>query len=387
MTLTRVRSRRIYFSTPVRRKTQTNESAATVPHVAVAILNWNGLIHLQTYLPSVVVHSISIADEIEVRVVLIDNGSTDGSIGWVTSEFPEIQIIRLSKNHGFAGGYNKGFSELRKIGSDSSRPWTHYVLLNSDVRATAGWIPPVLQAMATEGFTACQPIIRSDKRNENFEYAGAAGGYIDRDGFTFCAGRIFDAYESDTNQYPGNREIFWASGASLFIEAAAFHEVNGLDADFFAHMEEIDLCWRLKNRGHRIGVCGTSVVFHLGGGTLKKVSSFKTYLNFRNNLFLLVKNHHRKWLLPMLFRRMILDGIAALKFAASGEWTLFFAVWKAHLSFYVALPATFRKRRLEIQSSRTRNYIGWYHRSILLEYFSRGKRKFSELDPNAFSRS
>jgi GT2 family glycosyltransferase len=256
------------------------------------------------------------------------------------------------------------------------------------VRVSAGWIPPVLQAMKEEAFTACQPLIRSDVQPDNFEYAGAAGGYIDRDGFTFCAGRIFDTFESDSNQYPGNREVFWASGASLFIEADAFHEVSGLDADFFAHMEEIDLCWRLKNRGLRVGVCGASTVFHLGGGTLNKVSPFKTYLNFRNNLFLLVKNHHRKQLLPMLLRRMLLDGIAALKFASSSEWPLFLAVWKAHLAFYWDLPATWRKRRLEIQAvdGRRRNYNGWYRRSIVLAYFGKKQRTFSELDSSAFSR-
>ena len=341
---------------------------------AVAILNWNGLRHLQDYLPSVVEHSESVA-----QIIVIDNGSTDDSVAWCRKTFPEVEIIELPENLGFAGGYNAGLRQVRA---------ENYVLLNSDVRVSPDWISPVLTMMDQEGFSACQPIIRNDSDPELLEYAGAAGGFIDRDGFTFCAGRIFEVFETDTGQYEASREVFWASGAALFIRAEAFHSVNGLDDDFFAHMEEIDLCWRLKNRGHRIGVCGSSVVFHLGGGTLQKISPFKSYLNFRNNLFLLVKNHHRAALYPLVLRRMILDGVAALKFLSEGSTPLFGAVLKAHRDFRKELPAMRKKRQKEIKVCRDlkaagvdgiHNYTGWYHRSILVDYFILKRHTFHAL--------
>ena len=346
---------------------------------AVAILNWNGLEHLQTYLPSVVEHSQGAA-----HVVVIDNGSSDESVVWCQQAFPSVEIIALNENLGFAGGYNAGLAQINA---------ENYVLLNSDVRVTSNWIAPVLQAMEKEGFSACQPIIRNDSDPELLEYAGAAGGFIDKDGYTFCAGRIFEVFESDTGQYASNREVFWASGAALFIRAEAYREVGGLDADFFAHMEEIDLCWRLKNRGHRIGVCGASRVFHLGGGTLQKISPFKSYLNFRNNLFLLVKNHHRAALYPMILRRMVLDGIAALKFLSEGSKPLFGAVLKAHRDFKEALPAMREKRKLEMEACQAsniapgrhpHNYTGWYRKSILIDYFLLKKHTFHHLNHKKF---
>ena len=343
----------------------------------IAILNWNGLHHLQTYLPSVIEHSQDDAD-----VALIDNGSTDESISWCKRTYPEVEVIALQRNLGFSGGYNAGLSQIQA---------KTYVLLNSDVRTTKHWIPPVLSMMRDEGFAACQPLIRNDSDNELFEYAGAAGGYIDQFGYTFCAGRIFEVFESDHGQYAENREVFWASGAALFIDAKAFHKLGGLDVDFFAHMEEIDLCWRLKNRGLRIGVCGQSVVYHLGGGTLQKISPFKTYLNFRNNLFLLVKNHHKKALYPMLFKRMILDGIASAKFLSEGSWNLFLAVTRAHRDFYKSFFKMRRKRRDEMLSTNStstandsRNYCGWYYRSIVWDYFVAGRQVFQDLDPDHF---
>ncbi|MBV42858.1 MAG: hypothetical protein CL834_07480 [Crocinitomicaceae bacterium] len=350
-------------------------SNARRQHTAVAILNWNGLKHLQMYLESVVVHSTA-----DAEVVVIDNGSTDESVVWCKKTFPEVKIIALSENLGFAGGYNAGLNQIQA---------DNFVLLNSDVRVTANWIQPVLTMMDQEGYSACQPIIRNDSDPELLEYAGAAGGYIDRDGFTFCAGRIFEVFETDTGQYAHNREVFWASGAALFIRSEAFHSVDGLDDDFFAHMEEIDLCWRLKNRGHRIGVCGNSMVFHLGGGTLQKISPFKSYLNFRNNLFLLVKNHHRVALYPMILRRMILDGIAAFKFLSEGSTPLFGAVLKAHRDFKKELPAMRRKRKSEIDACRSNssgtkrlsyNYTGWYHRSILIDFFFLKRQTFQALN-------
>lgn len=343
----------------------------------IAILNWNGMHHLKTYLPDVIEHSKK-----DAHIALIDNGSTDDSIDWCVQNHPEIEIIRLASNLGFSGGYNAGLEQLEA---------KTYILLNSDVRTTENWIRPVIDMMENEGFAACQPLVRNDSDNDLFEYAGAAGGFIDKYGYTFCAGRIFEVFESDHGQYAQNREVFWASGAALFIDAKAYHELGGLDVDFFAHMEEIDLCWRLKNRGMRVGACGSSVVYHLGGGTLQKISPFKTYLNFRNNLFLLVKNHHRKALSLILFKRMVLDGVASMKFISEGSFDLFLAVFRAHRDFYKSFFTMLRKRKLEIQATSSespskdlRNYSGWYHGSIVWDYFIVGRQVFQELERNQF---
>ena len=350
-------------------------TTSTSPRVAVVILNWNGRHHLETYLPSVVEHSREHAE-----IVIVDNGSTDDSTTWLKEYHPSVRVVELDENKGFAGGYNDG---LEHVTADV------FVLLNSDVRVSPNWIPPVLDMMHNEGYVACQPLIRNDTDPELFEYAGAAGGFIDRDGFTFCAGRIFEVFETDAGQYNANREVFWASGAALFIQAEAWREVGGLDEDFFAHMEEIDLCWRLKNRGYRIGACGQSVVFHLGGGTLQKISPFKSYLNFRNNLYMLVKNHHQRALYPMLLRRMVLDGIAALKFLVEGSTPLFAAVWKAHRDFRANFRTIKDRRAQEIRTCRSvqgnhPNRSGRYRGSILVDYFIRRKHTFGQLDPNRF---
>lgn len=350
-------------------------SSPVSPQVAVVILNWNGRHHLATYLPSVVEHSHEHAD-----VVVIDNGSTDDSLAWLKEHHPEVRIVALDENKGFAGGYNAG---LEAVQADV------FVLLNSDVRVSPNWIPPVLDMLYNEDYAACQPLIRNDTDPELFEYAGAAGGFIDRDGFTFCAGRMFEVFETDHGQYNANREVFWASGAALFVKAEAWREVSGLDEDFFAHMEEIDLCWRLKNRGYRVGACGGSVVYHLGGGTLQKISPFKSYLNFRNNLYMLVKNHHQRALYPMLFRRMVLDGIAALKFLLEGSKPLFAAVWKAHGDFKANFRTMKDRRKAEIQACRKKsghkpNQTGRYKGSILVDYFIRRKHTFDQLDARRF---
>ena len=349
----------------------------STPSVAVAILNWNGRAHLETYLPSVVQHSP------EAEVVVIDNGSSDDSIAWIREHHPSVRVVALPENRGFAGGYNAG---LQEVEADV------FVLLNSDVRVTAGWIPPVL-SMLESGYTACAPKLRNDSDPELLEYAGAAGGYMDRDGYMFCAGRIFEVFETDEGQFDDNREVFWASGAALFVRSDAWRGVAGLDEDFFAHMEEIDLCWRLKNRGHRVGACGGSVVYHLGGGTLQKLNPFKTYLNFRNNLFLLMKNHHRAVWPWMLVRRMVLDGVAAVKFLTEGNVKLFLAVFHAHMAFYRAFPATWAKRRMESKAIASHhlsgplaplNYAGWYRRSILWDYFFKKRVTFEALRSEAF---
>ncbi len=338
----------------------------------VAILNWNGLDHVQTYLPSVVEHSS--ADNVEILV--IDNGSTDKSCDWIKANYPNVKLVKLERNFGFAGGYNRGLK-----GIDADR----FVLLNSDVKVSSGWIDSVNSTMNELGLSACSPRILDDSSPKLFEYAGAAGGFIDKDGFMFCAGRIFDSFENEDGNYVQDKEVFWASGAALFIDAKSWNEVGGLDEDFFAHMEEIDLCWRLKNRGQKIGVCGSANVFHLGGGTLSKSSSTKVFLNFRNNLLLLLKNEDGFW--PFfIFRRLILDGIAGFRFLVRAEFSFLFAVVKAHLTFYTMIYSCLKNRRVEnkAKQSSNPNRTGRYTQSIIIDYFFRGINKFSSLDESKF---
>ena len=343
-----------------------------MPNIAVVILNWNGIHYLEQFLPSVVEHSSQHAE-----VWVVDNGSTDDSIAYLNKNWPTVKIHNNKTNHGFAKGYNEG---LKHIEADV------YVLLNSDVEVTPNWIPPVIEFMEEKNMTACQPKIRDFHRKEWFEHAGATGGFIDKDGYVFCAGRIFDGFEKDEHQYDANKEVFWASGASLFVNANAYHEVDGLDEDFFAHMEEIDLCWRLKNKGMRVGACGASHVYHVGGGTLDKLNPFKTYLNFRNNLFILVKNYHQGSLIPLFFRRLLLDGVAGFRFLTEGKFSYTLAVLKAHFSFYAALPKMLKKRK-RIRAGMTEpNRAGWYKQSILKMYFLKKKHTFSELDSSDFIR-
>lgn len=336
--------------------------------VAVVILNWNGLDFLKKFLPGVIKNSSDDAD-----VWIIDNGSTDDSIDYINS-LNNVKLVDNGENLGFAHGYNVG---LKKIEAD------YYILLNSDVEVTPNWIPPVIEFMETENISACQPKILDYNRKEYFEHAGAAGGFLDRDAYPFCAGRIMDTFEKDEGQYNNNIEIFWASGAAMFVDAKLYHELQGLDEDFFAHMEEIDLCWRLKNRGYKIGRCGSSTVYHIGGGTLDKLNPFKTYLNFRNNLYLITKNFFHGNYRVKLFKRFLLDGIAAFKFLSEGKWSYFKAVLKAHYSFYIGMGKMLKKRKI-LKSKLNPNYVGWYSKSIILDYFVRKRTKFSDLDKKCF---
>lgn len=338
--------------------------------VVVAILNWNGIDFLKKFLPTVVEHSIN-----DATVCVIDNGSTDDSLAYIRENHPNVTIIDNKKNYGFAEGYNRGLSQI-----DAD----YFVLLNSDVEVTANWIPPVIAYMKTSNISACQPKIRDYHNKPLFEHAGAAGGYLDRDGFPFCAGRIMDSFELDTGQYDNNQEVFWASGAALFFDAKLYKKVGGLDEDFFAHMEEIDLCWRIKNQGYKVGRCGSSIVYHWGGGTLKKINPFKTYLNFRNNLFLLTKNYFHGFFWGKLFKRMLLDGVAGIKFITEGNFKYFWAVMKAHFYFYMNLPLMLRKRKALKKELNNQNLHGVYNNSILLDYFFRKKTKFDDLDKTRF---
>jgi hypothetical protein len=337
-------------------------------HVAIVILNWNGKKLLEKFLPTILHNLPSYAD-----VYVIDNASSDDSVNFILTNFPSVRIVFNQCNFGFAKGYNEG---LKKINAD------YFVLLNSDVEVTANWIEPIISLMEKDmTIAACQPKLLNYNVRDEFEYAGGAGGFIDKFGYPFCRGRIFNSFEKDKGQYDDTREIFWASGACLFIRAEKYFEVGGLDEDFFAHQEEIDLCWRLRNMGYKIMYCSDSKVYHIGAGTLAKVNPQKTFFNFRNNLLLLCKNHATKFFFTKLFLRGILDGIAALKFLFSGNLLHSFAVVKAHFSFYSLLPKMLRKRkelRKNIKPCPSSDGCV-YNGSIVWQYFARGKRKFSEL--------
>lgn len=335
--------------------------------VAVVILNWNGEKFLESFLPSVVA-----CNTFYSRIILADNASTDNSVNFVRNNFPNVEIIQNTSNGGFAKGYNDALKQVSE---------EYYILLNSDVEVTPGWIDGIIQMMNDDpSIAACQPKIKAYHDKKMFEYAGAAGGFIDKYGYPFCRGRILEKTEPDEGQYNDVREIFWATGACLFIRSKCYHEVHGFDEDFFAHMEEIDLCWRLKNLGYKIMYCPTSTVYHVGGGTLNKASSKKTYLNFRNNLILLCKNHPSQYLFSKLCLRMILDGLAGLKFLLAGQFSHFIAVLKAHKSFYRVLPQTLRKRK-ELMSKITHyTTSAVYLHCIVMDFYIRRKRTFKEID-------
>ena len=288
--------------------------------IAVVILNWNGLKLLEQFLPSVIQYSP------QASIYVADNASTDNSISFVKDNFPTVKIIINKMNFGFAQGYNEA---LKHIDSEI------YALVNSDVEVTENWLKPIIETFENEPKTAIiQPKILDFKRKKYFEYAGAAGGFIDKYGYPFCRGRIFDTLEKDNGQYDDNCKIFWASGACFFIRSSVFKNLNGFDPDFFAHQEEIDLCWRANNKSYVIKYNSQSVVYHLGGATLQKVNSKKTELNFRNSLLMLTKNLPKKQLFSVIFIRLVLDGIAAIQFFFQGKFKHMGAVLKAHLSFY-----------------------------------------------------
>lgn len=287
--------------------------------LSVVILNWNGKHLLEEFLPSVVKYSLG------YEVVVADNGSEDDSIQMLKAKFPTVRIIALDKNYGFTGGYNRA---LKQIDSE------FFVLLNDDVQVTHNWIQPILKLMLSdEKIAVCQPKLLSYTQKDMFEYAGAAGGYIDYLGYPFCAGRVFNHLEKDLNQYNQAREIFWASGAAMFVRKDVFEALGGLDEDFFAHMEEIDFCWRAKNKGYKVMYCPESTVFHLGAGTLKKTSSRKTFLNFRNNLLLLYKNLPETEVNKILKKRKYLDLLAALVFLLTSSKSEYKAVIQARKEF------------------------------------------------------
>ena len=341
--------------------------------VSIVILNWNGKDHLERFLPALLAHTSHPGAEI----VVADNGSEDGSLAFLEQKYPQVRSIAFKKNHGFSGGYNRAVEQIEA---------RYLVLLNSDIEVSPGWLEPMLDAMGGDDrLGACTPKIRDFKRRTHFEYAGAAGGYLDRYGYPFCRGRIFDQVEEDHGQYDDPSDIFWGSGACLMIRTDLYREAGGLDELFFAHMEEIDLCWRIQRMGHRIGYVPASTVYHVGGASLERGHPFKTYLNFRNNLLLLYKNLPRKGRRRILFLRMILDGISAFRFLLQGSFNDFHAVLKAHLAYY-GMKSSYRgMKNLNLYPENDVIARGIYPGSIVADFFLKNKRKFSDLDP-AFRR-
>lgn len=337
--------------------------------VAVVILNYNGVNFLKQFLQITINYSLG------AKIVVADNCSTDNSIDFIEQNFKQVIVIKNNDNYGYAKGYNEA---LKKIDADI------FVLLNSDVEVTKNWLQPIIIAFEqNKKLGAAQPKLLDFKIRNEFEYAGASGGFIDKYGYPFCRGRVFNTIETDNNQYNDNREIFWATGACLFVRSKNFWEVGGLDGDYFAHMEEIDLCWRLKNCGYSIRIIPESIVYHVGGGTLNKLSSKKTFLNFRNNLTTLTKNHPSKNLFLKILFRLLLDGVAAFKFLFDAQPKHFFAVIKAHFSYYYFLPSTIKKRKKIKQLPNFNHTLSEvYNGNIVAEYFLRNKKTFSSLNKN-----
>ena len=333
--------------------------------VTVAILNYNGEEMLGRFLPSVLQNSPG------ARIVVADNASTDGSVAFMKERFPGVELVLLDRNYGFAEGYNR---VIEHIGTE------YVLLLNSDVEVTPGWLEPLMAALdADENIVACQPKVLDYKRKSHFEYAGAAGGFIDRYGYPFCRGRIFDTVEEDKGQYDTVADIFWATGAALLIRTAAYRDAGGLDGRFFAHMEEIDLCWRLRARGHRIVCVPASTVYHVGGATLSVGNPRKSYLNFRNNLLMLYKNLPSDELCRVMAVRCVLDYVAALRFALGGSW--------AHCRAVVEARRDFRRMKNDYKAVREANLAvvraneikertGF---SILWQYHAKGKKMYAQL--------
>jgi GT2 family glycosyltransferase len=339
--------------------------------VAIVILNFNGRGFLEKCLPTVILHSPG------HDIYVADNCSSDDSLSYLKKNFPAVKIIENKVNYGYARGYNEILKSIKA---------EYYILLNNDVEVTENWIKPVIELMQNNiKIAACQPKLIDYNNRSFFEYAGASGGFIDKYCYPFCRGRIFNVLEEDKNQYDQPMEVFWASGACMFVRSSAFWEAEGFDGDYFAHMEEIDLCWRLKNMGYSIYAQPASKVYHVGGGTLNKVSTKKTFLNFRNNLTTYVKNLPPRFLFFKVFHRMNLDGVAAFKFLFDGQPYHFLAVLRAHASFYYWLPATLNKRKRQKQIKGFKyNLSQVYKGNIAAEHFLKGKKKFTDLQKGFF---
>jgi len=339
--------------------------------VSVVILNWNGVGMLQKFLPGVVKHS----QGKEVEICVADNASTDDSVAYLEANFPDVRLIVLDKNYGFAEGYNRALQQVEA---------EYVVLLNSDVEVTPHWLDPLVAYMdAHPEVAACQPKIRSERNKAYFEYAGAAGGYLDKYGYPFCRGRIFEVVEKDEGQYDTIQPVLWATGAALFVRLKDYREVGGLDGRFFAHMEEIDLCWRLRSRGRKIVCIPQSVVYHVGAATLKKENPRKTFLNFRNNLLMLYKNLPEKDLKHVMIVRGVLDGVAAMFFLLKGEKEAAKAVLQARKEFKRIRPEYEVSRKENMEKTVTDAIPEKVGYSILWKFHACGKKVFSAFTPVA----
>lgn len=335
---------------------------------SIVILNWNGRHFLEKFLPGIIKYSEG------ASIWVADNASNDDSIDFVKNHYPQIKILVNKSNLGFAGGYNEALKHIES---------RYYVILNSDIEVTEGWLNPLIEVLEYDNkIVACQPKLLDYNKRDYFEYAGASGGFIDRYGFPFCRGRVFMQLEKDQGQYQDSIPVFWASGACLVIRSEAFHAVGGFDDSFFAHMEEIDLCWRLQNQGGQIVCVPRSTIFHVGGGTLPRKNSRKTYLNFRNNYLILYKNYPRKHLRLILTFRLFFDWFAALHFLMSGHWGDFCAVFRAQRDFYLKRK-NYRSKRSQLNDKLPPHI---YRRSIVLKHYLGRIKKYSSLSRDHFTK-
>jgi len=338
----------------------------STPKVSVVILNYNTSGLLELLIPFV---QASIYQNFEI--VVIDNASSDDSVQMLAEKFVDVKVIVHEENLGFAEGYNRGLAQLET---------PYWILLNSDVEVDKDWIQPLVEVMESdEKIAATGPKILDYYKRDHFEYAGAAGGYMDKWAYPFCRGRLFHTLEKDEDQYEDRREVFWVSGAAFMVRASAYRELGGLDAVLFAHMEEIDLCWRMKNQGYQVWICPQSKVYHMGGGTLSKQSKHKSFLNFRNNLAIVVKNAPRHKLLRHIFIRLCLDSIAAVRYLFSPQWKHFFAIVHAHWDLIFFFRRWWQKRQDLTGPFEFRIHKGYYGKSVVEEYFLKGKKTFNDL--------
>ncbi len=338
-----------------------------VNDTAVVILSYNSRKWHELFLPGIISESPAGYD-----IIVVDHCSPDDTSEYIRHHFPDVELVRLTENHGFAWGYAEALKQIKA---------KYYILLSADFEVSSDWFRPMHRLMESHPeIAACQPKVRYYRDKEYFEYAGAAGGFMDKWGYLFCRGRIFSTLEKDQGQYNQDMEVFWASGGCFMVRSEAYHQVGGLDPDLYAHMEEVDLCWRLKNAGYKIACAGKSTVYHVGGSVITYGSPQKTFYNFRNNLVLLLKNEKAArlwWLLPL---RLVLDGIAGLQFLFQGDFKNIIAVLRAHFSFYVSFNKWRRKRKAALACITWRNEAGIYPKSIIVRYFLQGKKTFRDLD-------